>query len=364
MSSTRLILIPSLASEPAPFMVISQDGAVLQRGLMPLDPVDRPLAMRTVAVAPGADVLIRWVNVPAGSEVQVRAAVLWALRDQLAAAPDRLEVVLGRAGAVGEDRLAVVFNVFLRQVWLDYCEALGVGVDVLLPDVLAVPAPTGGQDIVAVSFHPNVALRGLRMAATVQPDMVELLTDGQSLVILDDPDEIERLMIEATLRPAINLIERRRVSAGGGWKRAAVLAGVLVLTPLILTLALATRDDIMASRMREQTRVILERVAPDLAASPDPEAALARRLASAPAGGVTGVAAALYAAVEGVDGAELDSFTADAEGGVRATVSYPAYQDLDTLKRAVAGAGLVMEDASTVDDAGRVVSEVRIGAAL
>lgn len=363
MSATRLILIPSLPSAPAPFMVIAQDGAVLQRGVMALDPVERPLAMRTVAVAPGADVLVRWVNVPAGSDVQMRAAVLWALRDQLAAAPDRLEVALG-ASVAGEDRLAAVFNNALRQVWLDYCDALGVAVDVLLPDMLAVPAPLADDAVVAVSFPPGVALRGHRMAATVQPDLVELLTEGRSLVTLDKPEDVERLMIEASLWPAINLVARRRVSAGGSWKRVMALAAVLVVTPLILTLTMAARDDIMARRMQDQTRATLMRAAPDLAAAPDPRAALERRLALAPAGGVTGVAAALFAAVEAVDGAELDSFTADPEGGVRATVSYPAYQDLDTLKHAVAGAGLVMNDASTVDDAGRVVSEVRIGAAI
>lgn len=363
MSSTRLILIPSRASEPAPFMVIAPDGAVLQRGLMPLDPVEKPLAMRTVAIAPGADVLVRWVNVPAGSDIQKRTAVLWALRDQLAVASESLEVALS-AAVEGEDRIAVVFDASLRRVWLDYCEALGVAVDVLLPDTLAVPAPLAEDSIVAVSFPPNVGLRGRRLAATVQPDMVELLAEGKSLVILDDPEDIERLMIEASLRPAINLIERRRVSAGGSWKRVMALAVVLVLSPLFLTLAMAARDDIMATRMQKQTRQILTRAAPDLAASPDPTAALESRLASAPAGGVTGVAAALFAAVEGVDGAELDSFVADPQGGVRATVSYSAYQDLDTLKRAVMSAGLVMDDASTVDDAGRIVSEIRIGAAL
>jgi general secretion pathway protein L len=71
----------------------------------------------------------------------------------------------------------------------------------------------------------------------------------------------------------------------------------------------------------------------------------------------------LFAAVEQVEGAELDIFVSDPEGGVRATVSYPAYQDLDALKSAVAAAGLRLNDTSTLDDAGRVVSDVTIGAA-
>lgn len=363
MSSTRLILIPSLASEPAPFMVIAPDGVVLQRGLMPLDPVEKPLAMRTVVIAPGADVLVRWVNVPAGSDVQKRAAVLWALREQLAAASESLEVALGES-VQGEARVAAVFDSALRRVWLDYCDALGVNADVLLPDVLTVPAPLSDEEVTAVSFPPNVALRGQGLAATVQPDMVELLTGGRRLVVLDTGEDVERLIIHAALRPVINLIERRSGSVDRGWRPVAALAGILVFTPLILTLAMAARDDLMAKRMQDQTRAALMRVAPDLVASPDPRAAIERRLTSSPVGGVTGVAAALFAAIEAVDGAELDSFTVNPEGGVRATVSYPAYEDLDTLKRAVASAGLVMDDQSTVDDAGRVVSEVEIGTAI
>ncbi|WP_269218879.1 type II secretion system protein GspL [Brevundimonas vesicularis] len=344
-------------------MVVAPDGAVLQRGLMTVDPVEKPLAMRTVVIAPGADVLVRWVVVPAGSDVQKRAAVLWALRDQLGSPPESLEVALGEA-VQGEAQMAVMFDPALRRVWLDYCDALGVTADVLLPDMLAVPAPLSDEEVVAVSFPPNVALRGQGLAATVQPDMVELLTGERRLVVPNIHEDVERLTIQASLRPIVNLIERRSASVGGGWRRVAALAGVLVLTPLILTLAMAARDDLMAKRMQDQTRATLMRTDADLAASSDPRAALERRLMSSPPGGITGVAAALFAAVEAVDGAELDSFTADPEGGGRATVSYPAYEDLDTMKRAVASVGLVMSDQSTVDDAGRVVSEVQIGTAI
>jgi len=81
-----------------------------------------------------------------------------------------------------------------------------------------------------------------------------------------------------------------------------------------------------------------------------------------PPGGPTAAAAALFAAVESVEGAELDSLTAD-EDGVRATVTYPAYQDLDALQQAMAARGMSLTDESTVDDQGKVVSEVRVGGA-
>ena len=49
--------------------------------------------------------------------------------------------------------------------------------------------------------------------------------------------------------------------------------------------------------------------------------------------------------------------------GVRATVSYRTYQDMDALKATVAASGLTLIDTSTLDDNGRVVSDVIVGAA-
>ena len=47
----------------------------------------------------------------------------------------------------------------------------------------------------------------------------------------------------------------------------------------------------------------------------------------------------------------------------KATVTYAAYQDLDALQQAMAGHGMSLTDESTVDDQGKVVSEVRVGGA-
>ncbi|MNS72174.1 hypothetical protein D3C72_1055750 [compost metagenome] len=49
------------------------------------------------------------------------------------------------------------------------------------------------------------------------------------------------------------------------------------------------------------------------------------------------------------------------ETGVRATVTYNAYQDLDALQQAMAARRMSLTDESTVDDGGKVVSEVRVG---
>lgn len=367
MKPTRLILIPAVAARPAPFLIVTPDGYVLERGTLTLDAVERPEPMRTVAVTPGADVTVRWLDLPAGGAAQMRAAAAWSLRDDMAATPDRLATVLGPPAAAGQPRLVAVVSRSLLEAWTDYLEALGVRADALVPDVLTLSEPEADDELRAVSFGDGVALRGRNFAATVQADLVDLVAAGRRVVPVEDPAAVERALVEAARSPAINLLDtgdRERKTAAGSWKRAAVLAALVLLSPLLLTLSAAARDDMAAKRMRSQALAAVARDAPDLAAAPDPVAALRRRAETAPPpGGATAAAAALFSALEGVEGAELDILIADPQDGVKATVSYPAYQDMAGIKAAMAAAGMGVTETSTLDDGGRVVSDITIGAA-
>ena len=370
MSRTRLILIPALATEPAPYLIIDAGGSVLQRGRLALDVGETPPVMRTVAIAPGGDVSVRWLDLPVGGVAQVRAAALWTLRDDLAATPDRVTVSLGRAMPAGEARMAVVASRALVEAWGDYLDALGIKADVLLPDMLTLEAPEAPEaegSLSAVIFGTGLALRGHRFAATIQPDLLDLIAGDRPVHPVTEEAEVERLMIAAALSPEVNLLDavgREKTADRRGWRLAAGLAAAVLLSPLVLAAAQAVRDTGAARQAEAQTLELIAQVSPEAAGAPDPVAAFRQGAATAPPpGGITSAAAVLFAAVEQVEGAELDIFVSDPEGGVRATVSYPAYQDLDALKRAVAAAGLRLSDTSTLDDAGRVVSDVTIGAA-
>lgn len=367
MSRTRLILIPALATESAPYLILDAGGSVLQRGRLALDSGEAPPPMRTVAIAPGGDVAVRWLDLPVGGTAQIRAAALWTLRDDLAATPDRVTVSLGRAVPVGEPRMAVVASRALVEAWGDYLDALGIKADVILPDMLTLEVPEAENGLSAVTFGSGLALRGHRFAATIQPDLLDLIAGAREVRPVTEEAEVERLMIAAALSPEINLLDavgREKTNDRRGWRLAAGLAAAVLVSPLILAATQAARDTGAARQAEAQTVELIAQVSPEAAGAPDPVAAFRQRAATAPPpGGITSAAAVLFAAVEQVDGAELDIFVSDPEGGVRATVSYPAYQDLDALKSAVAAAGLRLNDTSTLDDAGRVVSDVTIGAA-
>lgn len=367
MSQTRIVIIPPAASMPAPFLTFDAGGRVLQRGSLLLeDPATTP-DVRTVAVAPGADVLVRWLDLPVGGAAQVRAAARWALRDDLAGDPERTVVTVAPASQGGDPnapRLVAAVSAGLLEAWVDYLAALGVRPVAVVPDCLVLPPPED-EGLSAATFGGDVGLRGARFAATVQPDLVEAVAAGRALDFVDDPERMDRLWAAAAAAPAVDLlggIERKREERRGGWRLAAGLAAALALSPLILTVAAGARDQMAADRAERRSLALIAEALPDAARAADPVEETRRRLAVAPPpGGLAVAAAALFAAVEQVEGAELDSLSADPGAGVRATLSYPAFSDLEVIRTALAGSGLSLSDSSTVEDGGRVVSEVVIG---
>ena len=366
MKPTRLILIPALAGQPAPYMIVAADGGVLDRGVLHLDAVERPEPMRTVAICPGADVSVRWLDLPPGGGAQLRAAAAWRLRDELAATPDRVATVVGPPTGADQPRLVAVVGLGLLQAWTDYLEAVGVRADVITPDMLTLAEPDEDDVVMAVSFADTMALRGRRFAVTVQPDLVDLVAGGRRLVAIEDRTVVERALARAAISPAINLLDsgvRDRAASRLGWRRAAGLAAALAVSPLLLTAAAAARDGMAAQRLEAEAVAAIAAVAPDLAGQPDPAAALRRRAAAAPPpGGLTAAAAALFTAVEGVEGVELDALFASPDGGMKATLSHPAYSDMQEVGRRMADAGLAVTENATLDDGGRVVSDISIGA--
>ncbi len=366
MKPTRLILIPELSSEPAPYLVVV-DGEVQERGLLALDAAERPEPLRTIAVGPGTDVTIRWLDLPVGGLAQQRAAALWMLRDSLAVPAERLAVAFGPVPAPGEPRLVVLAGRSLLDAWVDYLDALGVRADAIVPDVLTVPEP-GIEDLLnAVAFGASVALRGGRFAASVQSDLVALVAGSRRVVAIEEASEVERSLVEAALAPPVNLLSdpiRAVGTARGSWTRALAMAAVLVVSPLVLLAAAAARDDANARRDADQTRSEIGRVAPDLAARPYPVEALRERVRSAPPpGGVVGATAALYAAIEAVEGADLDLLIVDPEAGMKASITHTDFQDIRAIARTLEAQGLRLTETGTLEDRGRIVSDIMIGSA-
>lgn len=360
MSRTRILLLAD-GGRASPWLTVDAGGHVLQRGqLTPGERLDGE-AMPTVLVVPGTDVLVRWLDLPGRGEAQIAAAAAWALRDDLAVEPERVALALGAPSA--GPRLIAAAARPLVEAWTSWAEEVGGPVTAVVPDSLVPPEPADAGTLSAVGFGPRTALRGQGLAFSGETELVEMLADGRLIAPLTEPEAVERAVIAAALNPPVNLIGRRKAApaAPGRWRRAAVLAGAFVLSPLIVVLAQAGHAENEAQALNARSRAAVLEVFPDLGSDADPAAELGRRLAGAPPpGGTAGVAARLFAALERVDGAELDSLTLD-DAGLRATVTYANASDLEALKQAAAAQGLSFTDQSTVEDNGRIVSDMVVG---
>jgi general secretion pathway protein L len=277
-----------------------------------------------------------------------------------------VRTIVGPPTEPDRPRLVAVVGDGLLQVWSDYLDSLGVRADALVPDMLTLPEPVEADVVLAVTFGEATALRGRDFAATVQPDIVELVAAGRRVVALQDAASVERALAAAAHAPAINLFDtgaRERTGMRGGWRRAAGLAAALLVSPLLLTAAAAVRDQGVARELDAAALETIAATAPDLAREPDPAAALRRRAdAAPPPGGVTAAAAALFTAVEAVEGAELDMLAAGADDGVRATLSHPDWSDMKEIESRMAEAGMAVTETATLEDNGRVVSDISVGA--
>lgn len=358
MNAIRIVLIPPHAEGAAAWFTAGPDGHVLSRGeASPEAPLEAP-RLRVVAVAPAGQTLVRRVTLAAGA-APGRAAVLAALKDDLATPPERLRVAVGAAEADGSAWAAVAGDSWL-SAWIDWLDAAGMRPDSLMPDGLVLPEPETADMLHVAPLGAAVILRGRDMAASVDAELVETLAAGRRLVPLDEA-AVQRALASAALNPPLDLMTALKPEAAGGWRAwrlAAVLAAGLLASPVLLDAASAARDTAAAAGLSGQARTEAGRVFPDLSGRDDAQAAAVRRLKTTPPGGAAAAAAVLFAAVEAVEGAEVEAFSAAPDAGVRATVRYPAWSDLETMRAVAAGQGLALDDVSTLEENGRVVSDL------
>lgn len=366
MSRTRLILLPPVAGDPAPWLSLDAAGQVLARGQIgPGDPV--PVGeMRTVVIVPGSEVTVRRVQVAARTEAQARAAALLSLREGLAEQPERLTLALS-PGAPDAPRLAAVATRATVEGWRDWVRTLGLEADVLLPDSLVAPEPETEETVTAVRFGPRVALRGRELCASVEPELAPLLAGERRLVPVERPEAVEQLLIAAALNPPLNLIAGTGRGEAGGWRRwrlAAALAAALLVSPLLVIGAEAARDAGAARALEAESRTLAQTLFPDLPPGADPAAEARRRAGELPPpGGAAAAAAALFGAMEGVSTADLDALVSDAGGTLRATLTYAEPGDLERIKAGMTARGYGLTEETVEPRDGGFVADLIVGGA-
>lgn len=101
---------------------------------------------RVVMFAPGADVRLASVQVPARVAQRILQAAPYALEDQLAEDVDTLHFAIGTPGAADNAAHPVAIVARARmEAWLAPLRERGVRADALVPETLSLPAPDAGR---------------------------------------------------------------------------------------------------------------------------------------------------------------------------------------------------------------------------
>lgn len=367
MTRTRIVLSPATPDAAPRYLILDSAGAVVERGEVPIGFAQPADVSRDILVAPGAEVRAQWLHLPTRNLAQAEAAARLHLADQFALADEALHLAIGPLEEDGH-RLVVVVARRLLQGWLSSAALHGVTPAVVAPDHLMLPVPAG-EGLTSAAFGSVVAVRGRRVAMTLEPDLLPIVLKGRDISAIDRPEDIERALAEASINPGVNLLQgdfdpaRESRLDWRNLRRAAVLAGLLIASLPVLFGVQVLRDHLAASALERRATREAAAVLPGQAIS-DPAAQTRARLVAlqiAGGGGPSALTATLFQALESIGDAQLESLVMTPDGSLRARISYGQISDVELLRAAMRTAGVALRDEATQQEGSRVVSDVILG---
>lgn len=361
MTLNRLVIFFADPERP-PEVLETVDGEILRYDVMADDEAASWAPARTLLVVPGADVSARWLDLPAASDAQARSAAGFMLEETLAGPASDHHVAVGPSGD-GKRLVAVVDTARLRA-WLDRAAALGVTPSIVTPDHLSLPENLDGQPL-GVRFGTLLAVRGHELALSGEPELLGAVL-GERAPVAANPLEAAALLARGALSPAVNLLQGDFAPGGGraptrGWRRAAVLAILLLVSPVVIGLAQLARNTASAAALERQADKRAVAMAPAARGQKSPARFVLGQIEQRRrANRFLDTASAFFQIVQASGAVRMDTLVYGADGALRTTVTYLNYSDLDGLKTAASEAGLDLSDEATVTEGGRISSDLII----
>ncbi|MCF7222623.1 type II secretion system protein GspL [Marilutibacter chinensis] len=382
------LLLPAQAAPSTMCLRVDADGTVRSRET--LDPRRSSAAatppsadgLRCVLAIPGEEVRSLWLELPGRNEAQAVAAARLLLDEHLAGAED-LHVVVAPATDGSVRRQVLYLEAAVLQCRLDDARRLGFEPDAVVPDYMLLPAADDCGDVNSAGFTQVLAIdgrwlvrgRGVEFSSEVALAKAVFDTHPQAtedLRIVDMADEVEAWLARGAMHPQVDLLQHRfarhgaRPQGRAAWRRAVVLAGLLLLSPLLVAATDAIRHVFAASTLRSEATETAAILAADADPATDPVAALQEAVAAGASGDrFARLHGALEAAMIAMPGLQLERLDYDGKDTLAADLSHPTADDLDALRDRLAGHGLQLEVSAGRDqDGGRVSTVVLRDTAL
>lgn len=356
MTQTLILWLPPLAtlggeSEFRPAWLRVDDGVIVDSGQDDgwVDAWERPQAEATdgrlIALAPVADVPLRWCHYPDAAPAQAAAAArLDALRESLGEA-SALHVVAGQPAEAGQAVPVAVTTHAAMTAWTEWLAAQGLSPAAIVPAAVTVPPPEPDTLWMAEVGSEAVVRTGDR-AFLSDPELDPLIA-GDRVVAPLDPERMREALLLSLAAPPLDLLSgawkpKRNWSVDPALLRLAKrLLIALVVISLLIPITYAIRLTTDTSRAEQATVAAARKAgitAPDAEAA---EAELDRRLAAAGGGPLafSVPASALYDALRDAPGVSLKTLSHRTDGTLTTTLAAPRVDDINKVLLALQAHG-------------------------
>jgi general secretion pathway protein L len=356
MARTLVLWLPSLAAlsgedEPRPAWLRVDDGVIVDSGQDDgwVDAWEKPQDDtnddRLIALAPAADIPLRWYHYPDAAPAQAAAAArLDALRDSLGEA-SALHVVAGQPAEAGQAVPVAVTTHGAMTVWTDWLKARGLSAAAIIPSAATVPPPEPDM-LWTAEVGGEAIVRTADRAFLSDPELDPLIAGERTIAPLPAEPMREALLL-SLVAPPLDLLSgawkpKRSWSVDPALVKLAkrlliALVAVSVLIPIIYAVRLMS-DTSRADEAAVATAKKAGVTASDAAAA---EAELDRRLATAGGGPLafSVPASALYDAMRDTPGVSLKTLAHRTDGTLTTTLAAPRVDDINKVLLALQARG-------------------------
>lgn len=308
-------------------------------------PQDDAADDRLIALAPAADVPLRWLHYPDAAPAQAAAAArLDALKGSLGDAA-ALHVVAGQPADAGQAVPVAVTTHTAMTLWTGWLAEQGLTASAIIPAAATVPPPEPGALWLA-EVGGEAIVRTDDRAFLSDPELDPLIVGERSIASLDTARMREALLLSLAV-PPLDLLSgawkpKRSWSVDPALLRLAkrlliALAVVSLLIPIIHAIRL-TSD---TSRADEAAVAAAKRAGVTASDAEAAEAELDRRLAVAGGGPLafSVPASALYDAMRDTPGVSLKTLAHRTDGTLTTTLAAPRIDDVNKVLLALQAQG-------------------------
>lgn len=300
---------------------------------------------RLIALAPAADVPLRWHHYPDAAPAQAAAAArIDTLRDALGEAA-ALHIVAGQPAETGQAVPVAVTTHSAMTAWADWLSARGLSAASIIPSAATVPPPEPDM-LWTADVGGEAIVRTADRAFLSDPELDPLIAGDRNIAPLDAEQMRDALLLSLAAPPLDLLSGAWKPKRGWSIDPALVrlakrLLIALVVVSLLIPIVYAIRLTSDTSRADAAAVAIAKKSGIAAVDAEAAEAELDRRLAAAGGGPLafSVPASALYDAMRDAPGVSLKTLTHRTDGTLTTTLAGPRVDDINKVLLALQARG-------------------------